>query len=93
VLDPGVVDQDVQLAQVLLNVRDTPRDGFLVRDVEGHGLDPVLAETLGEHFACPFQAVRVKAVQHHTCSGGGQAVRQRLSDAPRGAGYQGTTPR
>lgn len=88
VLHAGVVDEDVQRAQVVLDLPDRASYGRLVGDVEGRRVDlgPGL---LGQFLPRALQRPRVAAVQDEFGARLGQSGGEGGSDAFAGAGHQG----
>ncbi|MNQ93015.1 hypothetical protein D3C85_1084590 [compost metagenome] len=79
---PGVVDQDVDVAKALGQGVQGRVDGGLVADVEDEGMDHVGAQ-LSHQFV---QTLGATAGGDDLPAGGGEAARRSLADARRGAG-------
>ncbi|GHA60593.1 hypothetical protein GCM10010372_70390 [Streptomyces tauricus] len=85
-LHSGVVDEDVQRAHPLLDVRDPGGHRGAVGHVEGDRVD-----LAGQPRRGLGEPVRIAAVQHDRAAGLRQAPGQREADAPAGPGDQRRT--
>ena len=82
-LHPGVVDQDVDRAELGLDAGDAGGDGGGVGDVEGRG------RGAGDGGGGRSQAVGVAAVEHDRRAVDGEALGEREADALARAGDEG----
>ena len=83
-LDPGIVDEDVDRADLRLDASDFGANLRFLRDIEPGALDPQSLAAQGG-YRCG-ELLLVAAVDDHCRAGLGEAARQRKPDAGGGAG-------